>query len=613
MRKRSEADATWNSLLRRGTLGRRILFWLLVLSLVPLLLSTTLGYVVSRRILEGQARKFLGAIAETQAEHVAVEMVRHGLSLQALFAGSRAIEEYLEPAAAAVRRGLSDDPAANELERLLEEELSATGVFDELALLGPFGHLLAATDGVPPGVDWSEERFFTASRTHSVITEWWEGTRLTYVVTLPILGNDDTRRAVLVALTRSENRSRLLQVPLQIAGFVETYIVAEDGSPLFVSDAEFPFDSPAPFSSPLTGARPGSALTYTNFRGVEVVAASARIPGLSWLSITEAPVEAVFGQLRELRVLAGLIEFVFALFLVAIVWLTARSIVTPVRLLVAGADRIREGELGAQVAVHRDDELGQLGRTFNQMSRELQTSASQIRELHEQEMRRAAQLASVGELASGIAHEIKNPVAGIASGIDLLVARSAEDAQTESIVSQVRSQLRRIETAINDLLSYAEPKRPRVVRVDPTEVVDRAMSLVRTQAEVAGLRLGTQVPGTCLTVEADPEQLTQALVNLLVNGMQAMNESGDLLVSVAPSDGEVRIEVADTGTGIPADKIQEIFRPFVTTKHRGTGLGLAITRGIVERNGGRIEVESHVGAGSRFTIVLPLCAAELTT
>lgn len=608
---RRDAGTTWRSLLRRGTLGRRILLWLLALSLVPLLLSSTLGYLVSRRILEGQARQFLGAIAETQAEHVAHEMERHRLGLEALIASSRSLERPLEPAAEAMRRGIADVPDARELETLLREKLNASSAFDEFAILGPFGHLLASTEERRRGVDWSEERFFTAARTHPVITEWWEGERPAYVFAIPVLADDGTRKGVFVAMTQPENRGRLLEVPAKIAGFVETYIVSEHGRPLFASDPEFPLDLPDPLPSPLTGARPGSTLAYVNHRGVEVVASSARISGLSWLSISEAPVEAVFGQLRELRFLAGLIEGLFALFLVAVVWVTARSIVTPVRQLVAGADRIREGQLGVQVAVNRDDELGQLGRTFNQMSRELEKSASQIRELHDQELRRAAQLASVGELASGIAHEIKNPVAGIASGVGLLVARSGEDAQTEGIASQIRNQLRRIESAISDLLSYAKPKQPRVLPVDPVELVDRALALIRPQADAAGLRVDARVRVSPVTVEADPEQLTQALINLLLNGMQAMTDPGDLVVSVDQEDEEVRIGVSDTGIGIPEDMIQEIFRPFVTTKHRGTGLGLAITRGIVERNGGRIEVESRLGEGSRFTIVLPLSAPEV--
>ena len=133
------------------------------------------------------------------------------------------------------------------------------------------------------------------------------------------------------------------------------------------------------------------------------------------------------------------------------------------------------------------------------------------------------------------------------------------------------------------------------------------MTLVKPQADARGIRI-TMQPGSAPPMMADPEQITQALVNLALNAIQAMGPGGDLLFSVTGADDEVRVAVSDTGSGIPGDRLEDIFRPFVTTKHRGSGLGLAITRGIVERNGGRIEVSSEVGRGSRFTLVLP--AAE---
>jgi len=265
------------------------------------------------------------------------------------------------------------------------------------------------------------------------------------------------------------------------------------------------------------------------------------------------------------------------------------------------------------VHIDREDELGDLGRTFDLMSEELDSSTRRIQDLHDQELRRAAQLASVGELASGIAHEIKNPLIGLSSGLDLLASRVAHDARVEDVVRQMRAQLGRIESALHDLLSYARPKEPRTVLADPRQVVDRVVRLIAPQAKAAGARIETRLAPDVPRILLDPDLMTQGLVNLTLNGLQAMRGGGVLTLSVARSGSELRLAVSDTGVGIPEEALERIFRPFFTTKHQGTGLGLAITRGIVERHGGRLEVSSHPGEGSTFTLVFGVPSSEEAT
>ncbi len=280
------------------------------------------------------------------------------------------------------------------------------------------------------------------------------------------------------------------------------------------------------------------------------------------------------------------------------------------RRLVGAAERIRKGDLGVEVEIERDDELGDLGRTFNQMSSELQTSAIEIRELHEQELRRAAQLASVGELASGIAHEIKNPLVGFASGVDLLARQVELDSKSAAILEQMQAQVHRMESAIQDLLSYARPKEPLFTWTEPKQLLERLIALVRPQADAAGVRITAQQAEGLPKVRVDPELLTQALINLALNAIQAMKPGGMLQISLQGADGNVRFAITDTGVGIESEQMDRIYRPFYTTKHQGTGLGLAITRGIVERHGGHMEIESVVGEGSTFTLVIPAMPQE---
>ena len=181
---------------------------------------------------------------------------------------------------------------------------------------------------------------------------------------------------------------------------------------------------------------------------------------------------------------------------------------------------------------------------------------------------------------------------------------------TEKILMQIRAQLRRMDGAIRDLLSYARPKEPTVGWVSPRLLVNRVVGLIKPQAEAAGVRIEQSVATGSQRVRVDPELLTQALVNLALNGIQAMAEGGVLNIDADDRGGEIHIAVGDTGKGIPESEIEKIFRPFFTTKHRGTGLGLAITRTIVERHLGRLEVDSAPGLGSRFTLILPVAEEE---
>jgi signal transduction histidine kinase len=167
-----------------------------------------------------------------------------------------------------------------------------------------------------------------------------------------------------------------------------------------------------------------------------------------------------------------------------------------------------------------------------------------------------------------------------------------------------------MERAINDLLSYARPKPPRLVLANASALVERMIPLVRPQADTGGVDIVTKTDGDHAQIRVDPELMTQALVNLALNGIQAMEPGGTLEIATARINSEVRIAISDSGRGIPEDRLTEIYRPFFTSKHQGTGLGLAITRGIVERHGGRLEVESTVGVGSTFRITLPIDAEQ---
>lgn len=617
----------WRGVPIRHGLGRRILLWFLALSLVPLLVSNTVGYLVSKRIIESQVHRYLNALSEVEARHVASEMERHQLYLDAVAAGNNFLFTTVPEASAAIRDGRRQDPTVTALHEHLDRKLAELRPLTELFVFDTAGLIIAATGhdrvgstyarternrvsvlGVPHHSDDSTRPH---GETESDPHAHGPDGEVFHELSSPIVDGDGRQVGTLTGTVVFDRLQAFLRMPPHLAGDVHSFVVDERGRPVVISHLHTPIDFSRPLPSPVVDAPVGSVLQYVNYEGVEVLGTAVTVPGYRWRYIAEVSVASAFGELRSLALLAGGLQAVFALLLVGVVWFVASWIIAPLHRLVTAAERIRSGELGVEVQINRDDEIGHLGRTFNQMSAELQRSARRLQELHEREMRRAAQLASVGELASGIAHEIKNPLVGAASGLDLVSRRISDDPSTAGIVQQIRLQLRRIESAIRDLLSYARPKDPRRAHVDPSQLLDRAVTLIRPQADAAGVRVEKAVPAAPVPrLRVDPEQMTQALVNLALNGIQAMDRDGVLRLGVASTDEEIRISITDTGPGIAEDRVERIFRPFFTTKHEGTGLGLAITRGIVERHGGRLEVDSAPGRGSTFTLVFEVTETE---
>ena len=232
---------------------------------------------------------------------------------------------------------------------------------------------------------------------------------------------------------------------------------------------------------------------------------------------------------------------------------------------------------------------------------------------HDSEMLQAEHLATMGELAAGVAHEIRNPLAGIAGAIEIMTKDFPEDHPDREILEDLRQEVRRIEKVLNDMLAYARPKPPQFGRADLKDIFARTLHLARQQTGSKNIEFSTQVPTDLPAFRMDTEQLHQVLLNLVLNSIQAIEREGKITIAArintpgGPGQADmVEISVSDSGMGIPAESLERIFRPFYTTKRGGTGLGLSLCRRIIRQHGGRLGVESKVGKGSRFIIELPL-------
>ncbi len=267
---------------------------------------------------------------------------------------------------------------------------------------------------------------------------------------------------------------------------------------------------------------------------------------------------------------------------------------------------VSEGNLNVAVSFSgRNDEIGDLGRNFNHMMLQLRESRVEIERLHRTQMSRAEHLATLGELATGLAHEIRNPLAGIAGVIEIVSRDLPSTSPARSVIKDVRQEIAQINRIVTDLLETARPHPPQIRQGNLNTTVEHAVMLARQQVLSKPITIELRKSPDLPEVEHDSDQIHQVLLNLLLNAVQAMEGSGTVRVEIAPLEGCAGVVVTDTGRGISPQHIANIFRPFYTTKGNGTGLGLSLARRIVEEHQGRIEVSSTVGKGSRFTVLLP--------
>jgi signal transduction histidine kinase len=275
---------------------------------------------------------------------------------------------------------------------------------------------------------------------------------------------------------------------------------------------------------------------------------------------------------------------------------------------------VSDGNLDVAVSFsRRNDEIGDLGRNFNHMMQQLRESREEIERLHRTQVSRAEHLATLGELAAGLAHEIRNPLAGIAGVIEIIGRDLPPTSPAVAVVKDVRLEIVQINRILTDLLETARPHRPQVCRSNLNTTVEHAVMLARQQVLSKPIKIELQKAPDLPEVEHDSSQIHQVLLNLLLNAVQAIEGAGTVLVEMGSRDDCARVVVSDNGRGISPQHLPNIFRPFYTTKGNGTGLGLSLARRIVEEHHGRIEVSSVVGKGSKFEVVLPFSmpAAEV--
>lgn len=283
----------------------------------------------------------------------------------------------------------------------------------------------------------------------------------------------------------------------------------------------------------------------------------------------------------------------------------------PVRRLDAGIRRLGEGELEVEVDVNGRGEMGRLGRAFNEMARRLRLNRERERELTRRE-----KLSSLGRLASGVAHDVRNPLHSIGLTLQHLqeTGRPAEPgraAEFDRSLAIIREEIARLDRLVDNFLRFARSSPQRREELDLADLLHETVRLVEKQAERLEIHLAVEVEGEPRRIHADPEAIRSAVLNLVLNGFEAMPRGGTLTLSLSEVGGEVRVEVADTGEGIAAEDREKVFDFAYTTRDGGHGLGLAMVhQAVVEGHGGRVSLESAPGEGTRVLLDFPPEAGE---
>jgi len=325
-----------------------------------------------------------------------------------------------------------------------------------------------------------------------------------------------------------------------------------------------------------------------------------------WLDLrfSRAPIQAAENQLARTLSFSAAVAFVF---LVGIaIWLLGREAVSPLQRLVAAMKRAEAGELTVRADEGRPDELGVAARGFDAMLTALRRSQAELEAFYRERMVRADRFAAVGEMATGLAHEIKNPLAGLSGALELLAEDLSADARRAEVIQEMRHQVDRLTRTMEGLLGFARPPKAKLRSTDVNESLEKVLFLVRQQGRDGAIAISSDLAQPIPPVLADPSQLEQVFLNVCLNACQAMMPSGggSLLVRTRPDEGVVAVEIADSGPGIPPDVRAQVFKPFFTTKREGNGLGLAISARIVAEHGGHIGYRCPPEGGTVFTITL---------
>jgi signal transduction histidine kinase len=342
---------------------------------------------------------------------------------------------------------------------------------------------------------------------------------------------------------------------------------------------------------------PPSSLEYADDSGATQLGVAARIPQLGWTLIVEQPTREAYASSTQLQRQLIIAISAALLVMIAVGYLFGRSFINPILLLKRATHGVASGQLDTRVDIDTGDEFADLGESFNTMANRLIELTENVKKQERQAM--------FGRVAAGLVHDLLHPIQNVGNNMRLLLREDLDREARQDCGRVIDREMTTIKRFLDDLHSIVKPKPLERFAMDLNVVVKEIADSMRTEGERTGVVVEAQfAPGT-LVLNGDRFALGRVFRNLITNAIQATEAGGRVTITTSRAGADVQVHVADTGSGIPADRLSAIFEEFVTTKRRGLGLGLAITKRIVEQLDGTIAVESEVGRGTAFTLRFP--------
>ncbi|MEK7474003.1 MAG: ATP-binding protein [Candidatus Coatesbacteria bacterium] len=313
--------------------------------------------------------------------------------------------------------------------------------------------------------------------------------------------------------------------------------------------------------------------------------------------VIHLPAQGAYAARRGALAAAGFGGGLLLLVAIGFYWYAVIRVTRPIHQLIAATERIASGDAAAHLPTGAPAELGALVARFNAMGTALQET--QARLVH------SAKLSSVGALVAGVSHELNNPLLGLLGHAEYLDGKLKAGDPGREELDVILAEGRRMKRILADLRGFVRPGGAERVRVDVNTIATEVLSLVRHEAEKAGVAMEPRLAPGGAPLIASPDLLRQAVLNLAVNALQASSRGGRLTIETAVEGTDVRVTVEDTGDGMPPDLVKRACEPFFTTKPGRMGLGLAICQEVAGKHGGRLEIDSAPGRGARVSLRLP--------
>ncbi len=600
-------------------LRTKVMLIFLMLALVPLAIIGWFSIQTTEKLISSMVMRQLENAATDKAAIFERWLDERKADLEVM-AGSPAVK-YMEPAR------ISD---------YLELVQEKYGVYKDLTVVSDSGRVVYKTSKTAVGrlPDIARNTGTGKNALHiSAITYASEEKESSFFISAPIPGqNGQSAGTIYGRVGTSKIIDLILNISLGATG--ECYLVNEEGRFLAHKDPERILTENISRSGSFKNIfeKRDRDKAYLDYRGIEVLGTSKRVGGTDWYLVVEQDREEAFQSASTLKSIIYLTVFLCIGSAMMLTWMLSYNIVSPIRNLSKYAEVIADSNFDQPIVkTERNDEIGMLYRSFEDMYQKLQQRHNHLKEkvgIKEAELKetdmilektrrvaeRSEKFAAMGRMGAAVAHEIRTPLTSLKLFLESAQDQISSSPEDEEDYRVAMKQINRIETSINRFLDFVKPQDLVFSVIDVPALIDDVIYMIRPLANRQECALETDIDRNLAPVLGDRKLLAEALVNLMVNSLEAVAGRGTLCVAASEDRFEnngtpvscARIEIRDTGPGISEDQMESLFEPFYTTKASGTGLGLPLVLSTIKNHGGVIRVKSEVDKGTVFILFIPL-------